>query len=205
MEKGIEPEARAPVTLRLTLRLFFAYSRRRPLLHNPTEETAMPIAEMMLGEFDQEAKSTRKMLERYPTGKDDWKPHTKSFSMTGLAGHVATLASFANTIASTEKLDMNPGDYKPFYPKNAAEAVARFDEESAKARAAIAKLSDADMAKIWTFAYQGHVMFQMPRMVALRGYYFNHVVHHRGQLTVYYRLNDIPVPGLYGPSADEPL
>ncbi len=205
MEKQFRADGCALDTLRLTLRLFFAYSLRRPLLHNPTEVTAMPIAEMMLGEYDQEAKNTRKMLERYPTGKDDWKPHTKSFSMTGLAGHVATLANFATTIASTEKLDMNPGDYKPFYPKTGAEAVARFDEESAKARAAIAKLSDADMAKTWTFAFQGKVLFAMPRVVALRSFYFNHVVHHRGQLTVYYRLNDIPVPGLYGPSADEPM
>jgi uncharacterized damage-inducible protein DinB len=165
----------------------------------------MSIAEMLLGEFEHETKNTRRMLERYPTGKDDWKPHGKSFSMTGLAGHVTTLANFATTIASQDKLDMKAGDYKPFYPKTPAEALERFEEETGKARAAIAKLSDADMGKTWSFAYEGKELFAMPRIVALRSFYFNHVVHHRGQLTVYYRLNDVAVPGLYGPSADEPM
>jgi uncharacterized damage-inducible protein DinB len=165
----------------------------------------MAIAEMLLAEFDRECNSTRKMLERYPEGKDNWKPHDKSMSMTQLAGHVSTLPNFATAVASSDRMDMNPGDYKPFYPKNASEALSRFDQEAAKARAALANVSDSDMAKHWIFAFQGKVYVDEPRISALRSFYFNHVVHHRGQLTVYYRLNGIPVPGLYGPSADEQM
>ena len=165
----------------------------------------MPIADMLIAEFDREAASTRRMLERYPAGKDNWKPHDKSMSMTQLAGHISTLPSFATQVASTDRMDMNPGDYKPFNPTSPAEALKRFDEETAKARAALAKVSDADMNKHWIFAFQGKVYVDEPRLAALRSFYFNHIVHHRGQLTVYYRLNGIPVPGLYGPSADEQM
>jgi uncharacterized damage-inducible protein DinB len=168
-------------------------------------EALMPMIDMFLPEFDQESANTRKMLERYPSGKDDWKPHEKSFSLTGLAGHVATLPGFATNIASMDEMNMKAGDYKPFYPKTSAEAVARFDEETKKARAALAKLSDADMMKPWSFSYEGKKLMELPRVAALRGFCFNHVIHHRGQLTVYYRMNGVPVPGLYGPSADEPM
>jgi uncharacterized damage-inducible protein DinB len=165
----------------------------------------MSQVQSFIAEFDQENKNTRRMLERYPSGKDDWKPHAKSFSLTGLTGHLCTLSNFATAIASHDKMDMKKGDYKPFYPKTSAEALARFDEEAAKAREALGKLSDADLAKIWSFAFEGNELFAMPRMIALRSFFFNHLIHHRGQLTVYYRLNDVAVPGLYGPSADEPM
>jgi uncharacterized damage-inducible protein DinB len=163
----------------------------------------MAIIEMLLGEFDAEGANTRKTLERFPEAKADWKPHTKSFSMTGLAGHVASLPGFAKAVASTERMDMKAGDYTPFYPKTASEALTRYEKEAKEAREALAKLSDADLGKTWTFAYEGQTMFEMPRAVALRSFYFTHIVHHRAQLTVYYRLNDVAVPGLYGPSADE--
>jgi uncharacterized damage-inducible protein DinB len=100
---------------------------------------------------------------------------------------------------------MKAGDYKPFNPATSAEALKRFDEETAKARAAIAKVSDSDMGKHWIFAYEGKVFVDEPRLDTLRSFYFNHVVHHRGQLTVYYRLTGVPVPGMYGPSADEQM
>jgi uncharacterized damage-inducible protein DinB len=163
----------------------------------------MAIIEMLLEEFDSEGANTTKTLERFPGAKADWKPHAKSFSMTGLAGHVATLPGFALAVAGADRMDMKEGDYKPFYPKTGAEAVARYEKEAKDARAALAKLTDEDLKKIWTFSYEGTTMFEMPRTKALRAFYFNHIVHHRGQLLVYYRLNDVPVPGLYGPSADE--
>ncbi len=163
----------------------------------------MPIIDAILAEFDSEAANTRKTLERFPAGKGTWKPHAKSFSLEALAGHIATLPSFTERVASVDRWDMNAGDYKPFAPKSGAEAAARFDEESAKARAALARLSDADMAKNWIFAWEGKVVVEMPRGAALRAFCFNHAIHHRGQLTVYYRENDVPVPALYGPSADE--
>jgi uncharacterized damage-inducible protein DinB len=163
----------------------------------------MAIVEMLLGEFDAEGANTRKSLERFPEAKAEWKPHVKSFSMTGLAGHVATLPGFAKAVASTDRMDMKAGDYKPFYPKTAGEALARYEQEAKDAREALAKLSDADLAKTWTFAWEGTTMIETPRVEALRSFYFNHIVHHRAQLLVYYRLNDVAVPGLYGPSADE--
>ncbi len=163
----------------------------------------MPMIDAILGEFDHESSSTRKMMERYPADKAAWKPHEKSFSMMGLAAHIATLPGFAKTIASSDALDMKADDWKPFEPKTREELVARFDQETKDARAALAKLTDADMAKTWTFSWEGKKMFEMPRAVALRGWAFNHLIHHRGQLTVYYRENGVPLPAIYGPSADE--
>jgi uncharacterized damage-inducible protein DinB len=163
----------------------------------------MPMIDGFLAEYDQENAGTRKMLERYPEGKNDWKPHDKSMSLTQLAGHLSTLPNFAHMIATTEHYDMGPNDYKPFFPNTGKEAVERFDADSKKARDAMAKLSDADMHKNWIFSWQGKKVMELPRVAALRGFCFNHAVHHRGQLTVYYRLNGVPVPGLYGPSADD--
>ena len=164
----------------------------------------MSIVEMFLGEFDQEMTGTRKMLERFPDSKASWKPHEKSFSMSQLAGHVAELPDFFSKTAGADSYAMTAAEYKPFVPKSAGEAVARFDEESRKARAAIAKLNDTDLATPWSFIYEGKTYFTMPRGAVLRGFCMNHIIHHRAQLTVYYRMNDVPVPGLYGPSADEP-
>ncbi len=163
----------------------------------------MPMIDAILGEYDAEAANTRKMMERYPADKAAWKPHDKSFSMQGLAAHVATLPSFAKSIATTDALNMKAGDYVPFVPKTREELLARFEQETADTRAALAKLTDADMAKPWSFSWEGKKMFEMPRGVALRRMCFNHLIHHRGQLTVYYRENGVPLPGMYGPTADE--
>jgi uncharacterized damage-inducible protein DinB len=165
----------------------------------------MPLSplKLLLGEFDVEAANTRKMLERFPSEKTDWKPHDKSFSMSALAGHVATLPNFATEIAGSDRMDMKPGDHKPFLPKTKAELVERFEAESKKAREALAKMPEADLEKNWAFYYDGTKYIDQPKFEVLRSFYFNHLVHHRGQLTVYYRENGVPVPGLYGPSADE--
>jgi uncharacterized damage-inducible protein DinB len=165
----------------------------------------MPLSplKMLLGEFDAEAANTRKMLDRFPADKADWKPHSKSFSMSALAGHLATLPDFATQIAGKDRMDMKPGDYKPFLPKTSAELVERFEAESKKAREALAKLPEADLEKNWAFYYDGTKYIDQPKFEVLRSFFFNHLVHHRGQLTVYYRENGVPVPGLYGPSADE--
>ena len=114
----------------------------------------MPMIDGFLAEYDQENAGTRKMLERYPEGKNDWKPHDKSMSLTQLAGHLSTLPNFAHMIATTEHYDMGPNDYKPFFPNTGKEAVERFDADSKKARDAMAKLSDADMHKNWIFSWQ---------------------------------------------------
>jgi uncharacterized damage-inducible protein DinB len=166
----------------------------------------MSISQMMLPEFDQEAANTRKTLERVPDDKWNWKPHAKSGTLGWLAGHVANLNNWTTVTLTTDQLDFAPVD-GPAYttPKtgNRKEILEVFDKFTAEARAALAKASDADMMKPWTLLMGGKVLFTMPKAAVLRSFAFNHLYHHRGQLTVYLRLLEVPVPALYGPSADE--
>ena len=166
----------------------------------------MTIGQMMLGEFDQEMANTRKVLERCPEDKWNWKPHDKSGTVGWLAGHVATLPGWTTMTITTEELDYAPVDgpsYKPPKTDNRKELLEVFDKEAAEARAALAAVSDEEMMKGWKLLAVGKEIFTMPRIACIRGFVMNHLIHHRAQLTVYYRLIGIPVPGLYGPSADE--
>jgi uncharacterized damage-inducible protein DinB len=166
----------------------------------------MTIGQMMLGEFEQEMQGTRKVLERVPEEKWDWKPHTKSGTVGWLAGHVANLPGWATMTLQTEQFDYAPVNgptYQPPKITNRKELLAEFDKNVGEARAAISKASDEEMMKNWTLLAGGQKIFTMPRAAVLRGVVFNHLIHHRAQLTVYYRLLDVAVPGLYGPSADE--
>jgi uncharacterized damage-inducible protein DinB len=166
----------------------------------------MTIAQSMLGEFDHEMENTRKTLERVPDDKWNWKPHEKSGTVGWLAAHIANLAGWATVTIQTEQLDFAPVDGPSFQlPKieNRKEALAVFDKNVTESRAALAAASDADMMKTWTLLGGGKPVFAMPRVACIRGMIFNHIVHHRAQLGVYYRLLGVPVPGLYGPSADE--
>ncbi len=165
----------------------------------------MSIAQSFLGEFDHEMANTRKMLERAPSGNPEWRPHEKSFTISRLAGHVAELPRFVINTMKEDGLDLKPGDYTPFYAKSAKEALEKFDPLVKEARAAIAAASDEDFMKNWTFKFDGQTVFVMPRVAVLRSFCMNHLIHHRAQLTVYYRLNNVPVPALYGPSADEAI
>ena len=166
----------------------------------------MTIGQMMLGEFDNEMGNTRKVLERVPDEKWNWKPHEKSGTVGWLASHVGNLPGWATMTLETEQLDYAPVDgpsYQPPKITNRKELLAEFDKNVVEARAAIGKASDEDMMKSWTLLAGGKAIFTMPRVACLRGVVMNHLIHHRAQLTVYYRLLDVAVPGLYGPSADE--
>jgi len=166
----------------------------------------MTIGQMMLGEFDQEMQNTRKTLERCPDDKWNWKPHEKSGTVGWLASHVATMVGWLPVTINTEELDYAPVDgpsYEPPKISNRKELLAVFDKESGAARAALATVSDAEMMKNWRLLAGGKEIFTMPRVACIRGMVLNHLIHHRAQLTVYFRLLGIPVPGLYGPSADE--
>jgi len=163
----------------------------------------MTMSQALLPEFDQEMKLTRKALERVPDDKFDWKPHEKSMSMGKLAGHLAELPAFGTAMIMTEGLNFDKGDYKPAAVSNRAEVLALFDKSVAEAREAIAGATDDHLRQSWKIIYQEKPLFDAPRAVGLRGMMMNHVVHHRGQLTVYLRLNDVAVPSIYGPSADE--
>jgi uncharacterized damage-inducible protein DinB len=166
----------------------------------------MTIAESMLPEFDQEMENTRKVLERVPDDRWNWKPHEKSGTLGWLASHVATMPEWATLTMTQDELDYAPVDgpgYQPPKTENRKQLLEVFDKGVAEARKAIAAGGDQDMMKTWTLLGGGQTIFAMPRVAVMRGMVMNHLVHHRAQLTVYFRLLDVPVPGLYGPSADE--
>ena len=162
----------------------------------------MSISQMLLPEFDQEMASTRKMLERVPDGKSEYKPHEKSMPMGRLAGHVAELPSWAKHTLDVEVLELQPGQ-TGYTATSTAEMLKVFDQYVIEARAKIAAATDDDWGKIWTLKFGGNTVFSMPRIAVMRGVVMNHLIHHWAQLGVYLRLNEVPVPGMYGPSADE--
>jgi len=166
----------------------------------------MKISESLLPEFDQEMANTRKVLERVPHDKFDWKPHPKSFSFGGLAAHVANMTDWAGLTLEQDSFDYAPPGAPPYEtPKfvSTEQLVAAFDKSVAKARTALTAADDSRMLAPWSLMAGGKTVMTMPRVAVIRTFVMNHIIHHRGQLTVYLRLNDLPVPGLYGPSADE--
>jgi len=160
------------------------------------------IAETMLGELEHEAATTRRLLERIPEDKLDWKPHTKSMSLRELASHTATLVEWAKPILGQDELEMS-GDYQPWLGTSRAEILDAFDQKVALAKTLLPGYPDEKMLVTWTLKAGDKVYVSMPRLAVMRGFVLSHLVHHRGQLSVYLRLNDVPVPSIYGPSADE--
>jgi uncharacterized damage-inducible protein DinB len=167
----------------------------------------MTTSQLLLEDFDTEMAGTRKLLERIPEDKPDYKPHDKSMACGRLAMHVAHLPTFAKYILTEPGMDM--ANSKLPHPdltfRTRAAMLAEFDAAAAEARKALAAASDADLAAKWKFSFGEHVILDEPRSKTYRLMFFNHLIHHRAQLGVYLRLNDLPVPGLYGPSADEPF
>jgi uncharacterized damage-inducible protein DinB len=163
----------------------------------------MSIAQSLLPEFDHEMANTRKTLERVPEDKLEFKPDPKSMTLGHLAGHIADMLGWGTATLTTDSLDMDPATYQPLVATSRTQLVAAFDKNLAQARAALAGASDADLMKEWSFKVNGQTILSMPRVAVLRSMVMNHIIHHRAQLTVYYRLTGVPVPGLYGPSADE--
>src|SRR5215204_555004 len=163
------------------------------------------LATALIGELQLEAATTRKCLERIPADKFDYKPHEKSMSMGRLATHVAEMTGWVIETVNKTELDFATMDYKPFEPQTTDELVEYLDKIIGEAVEALKTASDEAMIENWTLRNGEEIYFTMPRIGVLRGMVFNHIVHHRGQLSVYMRLNDIPVPALYGPSADEQM
>jgi len=161
----------------------------------------MQINELLIREFDQEMASTQKTLERVPADKWNWKPQEKSGSLGWMAAHVATLPGFTTATIQTHELDVVNAKI-PKVEKQ-ADLLPTFAKSSQEARAALAGVTDEELQQLWTLKHNGNVIFSMPRYDVLRGMCFNHLVHHRGQLTMYLRQLNVSVPGLYGPSADE--
>jgi uncharacterized damage-inducible protein DinB len=162
----------------------------------------MNIADTLLPEFDHEMANTRIVLDRVPDDKLTWKPHPKSWDMAHLAYHLARLPNWAAETMKTDSLDYT-GYEPPAAPESRQEILAQFDKGVAEARAALAGASDEAYMQNWSLSANGKTFFTMPRAAIIRSFVMNHAIHHRAQLGVYLRLNDIPVPAIYGPSADE--
>lgn len=170
---------------------------------NPETAKSFNIANGLIGELDHEAATTRKILERIGADTFDYKPHEKSMTMRQLAAHVAEMFGWITDTCLRDQIDFAAGDYKPFVPQTTDEIIEFFDKTVAEATEALKATSDEDMRKPWTLRNGEQVLFTLPKINTLRTFCMNHIWHHRGQLSVYLRLNDIPVPSIYGPSADE--
>jgi uncharacterized damage-inducible protein DinB len=160
------------------------------------------FSQTLLPEFEEEMKNTRKLLECIPDAKLDAQPHPKSMTLAQLATHVAQVPGWTKSVLDQEVLELSP-DMKPPVLASRADLLGAFDQGVAEARDRIGATSDAGWQKVWTFKVGGETVFSMPRAAVMRSVIMNHLIHHRGQLGVFLRLNDVAIPGMYGPSADE--
>jgi len=166
----------------------------------------MKLTELCLGELEREAPASRRVLERVPEGRYDWKPHEKSMALGYLATLVATMPGWIDMMVNQDQLDFapkEPSGYKPPELRTSRELVEAFDAALAKGRAALKGTTDEHLMTSWKLLAGGQVVSEQPRYIAIGDGVLNHWAHHRGQLTVYLRLNDAPVPSVYGPTADE--
>jgi uncharacterized damage-inducible protein DinB len=169
-------------------------------------EKNMRLTELLLAALEREAEGTRSALARVPEGHNDWKPHPKSMPLGYLASLVATMPSWVAIMVNEDELDLrSPGaaKFKPLEWRTRAELVTALDASVAEARAALQNTTDEHLSMPWKFVVGGQVASENPRHVMIADTVFSHLAHHRGQLTVYLRLNDASVPAIYGPSADE--
>ena len=162
----------------------------------------MPMVDALMPEFDHEMSVTRTLLERLPEDRWDWKPHQKSFTLGQLAQHVATIPMWGSVTITQDGIDIG-GDPKVDPIRTRAGLLEAFDRHVKDTRAALAGRSDAEFMAPWTLKRDGHTIFSMPKAAVWRSFVMSHLIHHRAQLGVYLRQNDVPLPSMYGPSADE--
>jgi uncharacterized damage-inducible protein DinB len=165
----------------------------------------MPINTALLAELKHEAANTRKMIERVPTDKLGWRPHQKSMSLGSLATHIANIPIWFDRIIDADEFDFGKTIFSRETKENTDAILQLFDERLSNAINILESASDETLNTLWTLRRGDHTFFQLPRKITLRNFSFNHIYHHRGQLSVYLRLLDISVPGMYGPSADETM
>ena len=161
----------------------------------------MPIVDSMLMEIEQEAKTTQRVLDRIPENKLGWKPHAKSYSLGQLGLHIARAQGALAEAASKDTHEI--GNMSQPEPASRKEILDTFAQSTAKAKQILAKMDDARLMAMWTLTKNGKVVLSMPRVSFIRAIMMNHIYHHRGQLSVYLKLLDVPIPSIYGPSADE--
>jgi uncharacterized damage-inducible protein DinB len=165
----------------------------------------MTIAEILLQDYDAEMKNTRTTLERIPEDKPDFKPHEKSMPFGRLAVHVASLPRFGMTILTTPELNMATTQFPTLVFESREKLLSDFDAIAAETRGHLASATDEHLRQDWRLVWGDKVIAEAPRSVLYRTMFFNHLIHHRAQLGVYLRLNNLPVPPLYGPSADDSM
>ena len=164
----------------------------------------MSNVQPLIHEIEQEMATTRRLLERVPEANADWKPHQKSMALGTLAAHIADLPGMGAIVFETESLDlMTRGKQEGF--SSTAELLERLDRNAARARGALESASEEALAQKWTMSFGDTVLISLPRVAVIRTLFLNHHIHHRGQLSVYLRLLDVPLPSIYGPSADTPV
>jgi len=163
----------------------------------------MTRIDTLLMEFDHETRTARKHLARLPGDKFDWRPHPKSSTAGQLASHMVDCVRWVEAIFGADELEMDPAAYKPFDARSAESLLEAFDAGVAKAKQVMAGATDTNAAQPWRLKMQGKVWFEKPREAVFRDMTLNHLIHHRGQFSVYLRLLDVPVPGSYGPTADD--
>lgn len=161
------------------------------------------IATAFIAELEHEAATARKCLERVPEEKFDWKPHEKSMTFGRLASHLGEMFGWTKPSLEKDVMDFATMDYKPFEPKTSKELLDHFDKNVAESIETLKNTGDETFMENWTMQKGEQVYFTMPKIAVIRSFVMNHIIHHRGQLSVYLRLNDISVPSIYGPSADE--
>ena len=165
----------------------------------------MPISDLLISELDEEVKKTRAMLERVPAGRGEFAPHPKSMTVERLAPHVAELAGFGLTVLTEPSLDFGDRTYEPLPLESPEQLIRVFDDGVARVRRALEDLPDSAWSETWKLSFKGQPLFEGTRFLAYRQMFLNHIVHHRAQLGTYLRLNDVPLPPTYGPSADDRL
>jgi uncharacterized damage-inducible protein DinB len=162
----------------------------------------MPFTDALLPEFDHEMGTTRRLLERVPDDHLGWKPHDRSMTLGRLATHLAEIPQWSEQMLDHDEMNLT-GAYQPRQEQSRAAILALFDAATTQARKCLASKSDAELMAPWSFKREGKTLFSMPKVAVVRSMLLNHMVHHRGQLSVYLRLKDVPLPAMYGPSADE--
>ena len=165
----------------------------------------MAINDALVPEYDHEMGTTRRLLERVPEADFDWRPHDRSMTLGQLAGHLANIPSWCATILDGSGFDLatRGDDARPKAPESRSALLQQFDARIAEARAALVRSTDQELLTPWTLKLGSHEIFTLPRISALRSFVMNHSIHHRGQLSVYLRLRNVPLPAMYGPTADE--
>lgn len=163
----------------------------------------MSIMQAILGEFEHEAATTRRLLERVPADKFDWKPHEKSFSLLQLTTHLADMPGWMAVVGPKDELDLSTPMERPDPPKTTDELLARYDKNVETFKTIGAEVPDDSLMDPWRLRTGDKVHFEIPRVASIRSFILNHFIHHRGQLSVYLRLLDVPLPSIYGPTADE--